>query len=672
MAPNTLGGGAGGTSAMMIGQTIGPFTLDAELGSGAMGTVYKARMKRDDGRVVPVALKVVSFGLLGNEGAMARFDRESAILKQLKHPHIVRLYGTGKHRGTPFIAMEYIDGESLDKILARRRRIDWDVVVSYGKHLCDALQHAHDKGIIHRDLKPSNLMVTQDGVLKLTDFGIAKDTDVTALTGQNSTIGTAAYMSPEQCRGDKALGPKSDLYSLGVCIYELLTGVKPFVAENTVEMFLKHVNETPVRPRRLVPDVPVWMDNLVMFCLEKNKENRPLDAATVGKMLEEITQKVANQQSVGADVANARRADRPISDGPLAGDDLAAARSLRGEPSGVRKKSQKQAKKAAARRKQNLISALVFGVPLLAILGGVGFVALPALFRTEPPEVALKRLADAPGLEDKLSLAAGIVGKYAGTPPADEARAEVRAAAARVHGAALLKRLGSAFEAKPEPYEPEPYKLALAALRAEEAGKLGEALAAWRQLLNRFPPDPLAAVPDIDELRPLATSFVAEWHARLLKDDVPGLLRQAAEAVRLERLNERDPDAAGPDAALKRAVRLEELQDWPKAESAYSSLAGSAGDDPAQRATRLVARQGAERLRGKPPLDDAARRTLLAKLLDGAEDRLKSADAAPSPEAERREARNACRDVISCYADDLDAQQAVARARALLDANPKR
>ena len=185
---------------MLIGQTIGPFVIQSELGSGAMGTVFKAQFTKDGGRVIPVALKVVSLGLVGNEGAMARFEREAAILKQLRHPHVVRLLATGRYQRTPFIAMEFVDGESLEKTLARRKRLDWLEVVAHGKQLCEALQHAHDKGIVHRDLKPSNLMVTADGTLKLTDFGIAKDTDVTALTGANSTIGTAAYAAG-RCAG---------------------------------------------------------------------------------------------------------------------------------------------------------------------------------------------------------------------------------------------------------------------------------------------------------------------------------------------------------------------------------------------------------------------------------------------------------------------------------------
>ena len=230
---------------MLIGQHVGPFEVDSEIGSGAMGTVYRAKWHKD-GKAVPVALKVVALGLAGNEGAMARFEREANILKQLRHPHIVRLYATGRHKQTPFIAMEFVDGEALDRILGRRGQLSWEEVVAYGKQLCEALQHAHEKGIIHRDLKPSNLMVTPDGTLKLTDFGIAKDTDVTALTGANSTIGTAAYMSPEQCKGDRNLSAKSDLYSLGIVLYELVTGRKPFTADTTVEMFLKHVNEKPV------------------------------------------------------------------------------------------------------------------------------------------------------------------------------------------------------------------------------------------------------------------------------------------------------------------------------------------------------------------------------------------------------------------------------------------
>src|SRR5262245_45969610 len=248
--------GRRGDVPMHVGKTFGPFELEKELGSGAMGTVYRARFQQDGKEEKTVALKVIAFGLSSNEQALNRFERESDILKQLRHPNIVRLFATGRYKGTPFFAMEYVEGESLDKVLERRGRVGWEEVVHYGRQLCAALQHAHEKEIIHRDLKPSNLMVLEDGTLKLTDFGIAKDMDMTALTGANCTVGTASYMSPEQCRGEKVLTTKSDLYSLGVVFYELLTGEKPFQAESPVDMFMKHVNEPAPRPSWRALDIP--------------------------------------------------------------------------------------------------------------------------------------------------------------------------------------------------------------------------------------------------------------------------------------------------------------------------------------------------------------------------------------------------------------------------------
>src|SRR5947209_5812166 len=245
---------------MLVGQKIGPFAVDKELGAGAMGAVYRARHEETGQRV---AIKIVAPGLATNKTAMDRFKREAAILKQLKHPNIVRLVATGRFSGTPFYAMEYVEGESLDRVMGRRGRISWEEVVTLGKQLCDALKHAHDTGIVHRDLKPANVMVLPDGTVRLTDFGIAKDTDATALTSANCTVGTAAYMSPEQCRGERDLTFKSDLYSLGVMFYELLTGRKPFQAENPMDMFMKHVHEKCERPSRLVLDIPVWLDNLI-------------------------------------------------------------------------------------------------------------------------------------------------------------------------------------------------------------------------------------------------------------------------------------------------------------------------------------------------------------------------------------------------------------------------
>jgi eukaryotic-like serine/threonine-protein kinase len=313
---------------MLVGKTIGPFAIDKELGVGAMGAVYRAK-HIESGKWV--AIKVVAPGLAANESVMQRFEREWEILKQLKHPHIVRLIANGRFGGTRFYAMEYVQGESLDKIMGRRGRIEWEEVVRMGQQLCAALKHAHDKGIVHRDLKPSNLMILKDGTVKLTDFGIAKDLDATALTEENCTVGTASYMSPEQCKGERNLTLKSDLYSMGVMFYELLTGQKPFVAENPIEMFMKHVKGKFQRPSRLVLEIPIWFDTLICQLMEKEPERRPLDAAMVSQALDRVREKVEAQQAAGIDAVKTRNQDKPADVTAVEEEDLDAARALLGK-----------------------------------------------------------------------------------------------------------------------------------------------------------------------------------------------------------------------------------------------------------------------------------------------------------------------------------------------------
>ena len=363
---------------MLVGQQFGPFLIEKELGAGAMGAVYRGKYVKT-GQVV--AVKVMAPGLgTSSSSSAARFEREAAILKQLKHPNIVRLFGVGKHKGTAYYAMEYVKGESLDHIMARRDRMSWEEVVDLGMQLCSALQHSHEAGIVHRDLKPSNLMILEDGTLKLTDFGIAKDLDVTQLTGANNTIGTAAYMSPEQCKGDPNLTPKSDLYSLGVVFYELITGKKPFVAENAMEMFLHHVNSKPERPSRIVLDLPVWLDTLICQLLEKKPEHRPRDAAMVGEVLASIQAKVEAQQSAGVEAAKARQMDLPPGQ-RVGAEDRDITQSLLG-----RKK-----RKSKKKRKQGLARALQAG-GLLALL--VAVIAGIVLLTRPPSAEALYKQAE--------------------------------------------------------------------------------------------------------------------------------------------------------------------------------------------------------------------------------------------------------------------------------------
>jgi eukaryotic-like serine/threonine-protein kinase len=287
---------------MLVGQEFGPFKIEKQLGSGAMGAVYLARYLKNNHRV---AIKIMSNSINSNASSslVARFEREAEILKHLHHPNIVKLFGIGKFKGMRYYAMEVVEGETLESVLARKGPFSWDETIELGKQICGALQHAHDNGVVHRDIKLSNLMVTRQGVLKLTDFGIAKDLEGTLLTAANCAIGTAAYMSPEQCRGETNVSGKSDLYSLGVVLFELLTGRRPFRGDNAVELFLHHVQTKPERPSRINMEIPKFLDTLVLHLLEKKPEDRPASASVVGQILEEIRIKILAQTSVGEDLA---------------------------------------------------------------------------------------------------------------------------------------------------------------------------------------------------------------------------------------------------------------------------------------------------------------------------------------------------------------------------------
>ena len=356
---------------MLVGKDIGPYSIDKELGAGAMGTVFRGR-HRETGQVV--AIKIVAPGLAANDAAMTRFKREISILKQLEHPNIVKLFQSGKYKNTPFYVMEYVEGESLDHVMERRGRITWEDLVPLGQQLCAGLQHAHDKGIIHRDLKPSNLMILKDGTVKLTDFGIAKDTDVTALTAANSTVGTASYMSPEQCKGTKDLTHKSDLYSMGVMFFELLTGRKPFYAESVMDMFQQHMTGTFERPSRMILEIPIWLDTLICQLLEKEPDKRPFNAAMVSESLGMVQEKVEAQQSAGIDAVKKRRVDRTSTDRGLDETDRDIARTLLGK--------KKKKPKPVAFYQQGWFTLLALGV----LLAGFGFLAYTIFFKVPSAE----------------------------------------------------------------------------------------------------------------------------------------------------------------------------------------------------------------------------------------------------------------------------------------------
>ena len=284
----------------MATRTIGPFQLEKQIGAGGMGNVYLATFTKTGQKV---ALKVLAPDNTGNAGIAKRFEREIDILKRLRHPHIVRYLAAGTYKSQRFFAMELMPRGSLEKLLKEKGRLSWEQTIEYGIQICQALEHAHNNGVIHRDLKPANLFLTKDGTLKLGDFGIARDNDATQLTAKGRTVGTYAYMAPEQISGSAPISAKTDLYALGCVLYEMLTGHPPFQAATPAEMLYKHLQNEPERIASAAIDCPIWLEDVVMQLLKKHPDQRPYDALFVQMKLEEVGKKVAEQSSMATHVA---------------------------------------------------------------------------------------------------------------------------------------------------------------------------------------------------------------------------------------------------------------------------------------------------------------------------------------------------------------------------------
>ncbi len=285
----------------MAQRQIGPFLIERQLGAGGMGIVYLATYVPNEKKV---ALKVLTPALSEDVKLLRRFEREIDILKRMSHPNIVKYYGGGTVNGQRYYAMEFIDGGSLQDVLKKKRRLNWEQAIQVGRQLCAALEHAHNAGIVHRDLKPANLFITRKGKLRLGDFGIARDTEATALTAAGKTVGTYAYMAPEQIHGNAPISRKTDLYATGCLLFESLTGETPFAASNPAEMLIQHLNDDPRNVRDIVSSCPIWLDELIERLLAKNPDDRPYDALAVHTELTEMLHKLKESQVVATSMTS--------------------------------------------------------------------------------------------------------------------------------------------------------------------------------------------------------------------------------------------------------------------------------------------------------------------------------------------------------------------------------
>jgi eukaryotic-like serine/threonine-protein kinase len=261
------------------------YVLGEFLGSGGMGEVYLAH----DGVLErAVALKVLRSQYVRDEEFAERFRREARSAASLSHPHIVQVYDKGETEdGTSYIAMEYVPGGTLKEQIVRRGPFADRETAAVGAQIADALGAAHERGVIHRDIKPQNVLVTASGDLKVTDFGLARAASAVTSSATGVIFGTAGYISPEQALGEP-VGPRSDLYSLGVILYEMLTGELPFTADNSIAVCMKHVTEPPQPPKHLNPEISDGMDALVVKLLAKNPAGRYASATELLDDLERV------------------------------------------------------------------------------------------------------------------------------------------------------------------------------------------------------------------------------------------------------------------------------------------------------------------------------------------------------------------------------------------------
>jgi serine/threonine protein kinase len=269
------------SDALGAGDALGPYEIEAALGEGGMGQVFRAR-NRDSGELV--ALKVVKPGLVGDEQSARRFLHEARAAQEVQHRHLVGVVDAGESDGRRYLAMRYVAGRSLDACIAADGPLSIEETVRVATHVAAGLDALHDAGIVHRDVKASNILLDEDGSASLTDFGLAKGNDYSAVTKLGQAVGTIDYLAPELIRGDVPT-PASDLYSLGCVAFECLTARTPFGGRGLLRVGMGHLDEPPADPCAERPEAPPELGFAVNTALAKDPAQRPPSATAYARML---------------------------------------------------------------------------------------------------------------------------------------------------------------------------------------------------------------------------------------------------------------------------------------------------------------------------------------------------------------------------------------------------
>ncbi|NIM59206.1 MAG: protein kinase [Candidatus Aminicenantes bacterium] len=270
------------------------YQIIEELGKGGMGKVYKVH---DTEIKEKVALKLLKSEIALDEKTIERFRNEIRLARKIAHKNVGRMFDLGKGEGTYFITMEYVSGQDLKGLIRQTGKLAIETTISIAKQVCEGLEEAHKQGVVHRDLKPSNIMIDREGNVRIMDFGIARSIKTKGLTGAGVMIGTPEYMSPEQAEA-KAVDHRSDIYSLGIILYEMVTGMLPFEGDTPLSIAMKHKSEKLKAPKLLNPQIPDDLNSLILKCLEKSKTDRYQAAEEVSKDISGIEKKIPLTQKV--------------------------------------------------------------------------------------------------------------------------------------------------------------------------------------------------------------------------------------------------------------------------------------------------------------------------------------------------------------------------------------
>jgi serine/threonine protein kinase len=270
------------------------YEIIEELGQGGMGKVYRVedtKLKQE------IALKLIKPEIAKDKKTIERFRNELKTARMIAHKNVCRMFDLGEDKGTHFITMEFVPGQDLKGLIRQTGQLAVGTTINLAKQICDGLVEAHKLGVVHRDLKPSNIMIDKEGDARIMDFGIARSLEGKGITGAGVMIGTPEYMSPEQVEG-KETDQRSDIYSLGVILYEMVTGQVPFKGDSPFTIGVKHKSETPQNPKEINTDIPEDLSRVILKCLEKDKERRYQSAGDLRSELENIERGIPTAERI--------------------------------------------------------------------------------------------------------------------------------------------------------------------------------------------------------------------------------------------------------------------------------------------------------------------------------------------------------------------------------------